>query len=212
VHGGIKALLFDLDGTLYVNNDLGRETDLSACRYLAGIKGITVEAAGSIIMETRQRLSAASGLTATLSQACLELGLDLADLHRHFAAEVQPERYLTMDERVVELLKALGNRFDLHLYTNNNRVLADRTMELLGVAGFFRQIFSIEYTWRPKPDQATLEMILRVIGREPAECLFIGDRYDVDLRLPAATGAAVFLVNSVQELFNLYMLTVGEDE
>lgn len=212
MHGDIRALLFDLDGTLYVNNDLGREINLSACRYLAGLKGISAAAADALLRESRQWLSAVSGVDSTLSRACMELGGDIVELHRHFAAEVRPERFLTRDGRVVELLAALGGRFELHIYTNNNRALADRIMELLGIAGLFRQVFTIEDTWRPKPDRATLDKILRQIGREPAECLFIGDRYDIDLRLPAAMGCAVFLANSVQELLNLYKLTIEENE
>jgi putative hydrolase of the HAD superfamily len=41
------------------------------------------------------------------------------------------------------------------------------------------------------------------MGRMPGECMFIGDRYDVDLRLPAAMGSTVFLSTSVEELLHL---------
>ena len=82
---------------------------------------------------------------------------------------------------------------------------------LLGVAGLFRRVFTIEDTWRPKPDRTGLEDIFRGIGRKPAECLFIGDRYDIDLRLPAALGCAVFLVSTTEELFHLCTLMTEEN-
>ena len=49
------------------------------------------------------------------------------------------------------------------------------------------------------------------IGRLPQECLFVGDRYDIDLRLPAEMGCAVFLVSNTEELFALCKLMNEEN-
>jgi putative hydrolase of the HAD superfamily len=207
----LKALLFDLDGTLYLNNDLGEEIHLSGCRYIAEVRGITPLEAGALIRETMNRLSAASGMKSTLSHACVELGGDLRELHRRFAEEIRPEGFLAPDARVVGLLGSLGTRFDLFIYTNNNITLSNRIMGLIGVAGLFSRVFSIEDYWRPKPDRTVLESIYRAIGRKPAECMFIGDRYDVDLRLPAEMGSTVFLCNSVEDMLSLNKLLYGEE-
>jgi len=37
----------------------------------------------------------------------------------------------------------------------------------------------------------------------PAEALFVGDRYDVDLRLPEQRGCPVYLSRSVEQLLRL---------
>ncbi len=207
----VKALIFDLDGTLYVSSDLGRAINDSASGYLAELKGLEVTAAERLISKTKQRLSAASGLDTTLSRACIELGVDIRELHRRFADEIDPFRYLRMDGRVVELLKMLGEWYSLYIYTNNNRSLSERVMTAIGVVGLFQRVFTIEDSWRPKPDRQTLEDILAGIGARPDECLFVGDRYDVDLRLPAAMGSAVFLATSPEELLNLINLTREEN-
>jgi putative hydrolase of the HAD superfamily len=199
----LKALLFDLDGTLYVNNDLGREIHLSGCRYIAEVRGITPPEADAMVRETKKRLSAENGIECTLSHVCIELGGDLRDLHRRFAEEIRPEGFLSPDKRVAGLLGSLGMRFELFIYTNNNITLSHRIMELIGIAGMFRRVFTIEDSWRPKPDRMALEGVYRAIGRKPAECMFIGDRYDVDLRLPAEMGSTVFLSASVEELLPL---------
>jgi putative hydrolase of the HAD superfamily len=206
----VKALIFDLDGTLYVSSDLGKAINLSACEYLAELKGVEVAVAECLIRETKQRLSAASGLDTTLSRACMELGVDIRELHRRFAEEIDPFRYLRVDGRVVELLKILRERYEFYIYTNNNRSLSERVMAAIGVAGMFRKVFTIEDSWRPKPDRRTLEEILAGIGACPEECLFVGDRYDIDLRLPAAMGCAVFLATTPEELLNLINLTREE--
>lgn len=209
--GELKALVFDLDGTLYVSGELGREISSCACRYIAELKGVSVEEAGRLIREMQKRLCAASGTDSTLSHACMELGGNLRELHRRFADEIAPEPLLSPDERVVKLLLALRSKFDLALYTNNNRSLSARIMEGIGVTGLFRLVVTIEDTWRPKPDRAALDNIYRLLGRKPGECLFIGDRYDIDLRLPASMGSAVFLATSVEELLPLNKLLHGED-
>lgn len=211
MHSDLKAILFDLDGTLYVSTPLGREIRLSACRYVAALKGVGVEEADRLLNEAKKRLSAVSGVDTPLSLACGELGGDLRELHRHFAAEIRPEPFLSRDERVVELLKTLAGKFELYIYTNNNRVLTDAIMHFIGVAGLFKGVFTIEDSWRPKPDREGLAETLRRTGRKPDECLFVGDRYDVDLRLPAEMGCAVFLVSSTEELFPLAKLMSEEN-
>ena len=211
MHSDIKALVFDLDGTLYTSVPLGREILLSAGRYVADLKGVGTEEADLLIRETKKRLSAVSGIDTTLSMACMELGGDLQELHRRFADEIKPERFLSGDEMVVELLKSLGSRLELYVYTNNNRHLSASIMNILGIGGLFRQVFTIEDTWRPKPDRTGLEDIFFRVGRKPHECLFVGDRYDIDLRLPAALGCAVFLVHTKDELSRLCLLMTEEN-
>ncbi|GAB7026769.1 HAD family hydrolase [Geotalea toluenoxydans] len=199
----IKALIFDLDGTLYVNNDLGMEISRAACRYVSDLKSITNEEAAELINQTRRDLSRATGLDSTLSHTILALGGDLRTLHNRFSEEITPGDFLSRDRRVGEMLKGLANKFEMYIYTNNNLRLSSSIMELIGVKGLFTRVFTIEDDWRPKPDPEALEHIFRQIGRDPGECLFIGDRYDVDLRIPAGMGSAVFLVSSVIELLSL---------
>jgi putative hydrolase of the HAD superfamily len=207
----VTALVFDLDGTLYVNDALGREINLVARRYLAALKNVTPTEAEALLGAARSHLVAA-GQAGTLSQAVAKLGGDLRDLHSRFAAEIRPEDFLNRDDRVVDLLKGLGHKFALYIYTNNNVRLATAITDLLGVTSLFRRIFTIEDSWRPKPDRSTLEQIFRTIDVPAAECLFIGDRYEVDLRLPAQMGSPVFAVNNIEELLSLPKFFTKENQ
>ena len=207
----IKALVFDLDGTLYVSSSLGTELSYSASQYIAELKGMAPNEAGRLIGDTRRRLAEKNGFEATLSVVCRELGGDLRELHRRFAAEIRPEEYLVRDERVVALMRMLGKKFALFIYTNNNLPLSAAIIRILGLDGLFGQVFTIEESWRPKPDRDALQDIYRCIGRTPDECLFVGDRYDVDLRFPAELGSAVCLVKSTGELLHLCTLMNEEN-
>ena len=195
----LKAIVFDLDGTLYQDERLGREVNLSACRYLASLKGITEAEADALLKQAR----AASEAEGTLSRAVQALGGNLQDLHQRMSQEVHPEGVLELDPRVPELLKLLAARFELHVYTNNNRQLSERIMAQIGVSGLFRKTFTIEDHWLHKPDQAVLLRILQAIGQEPDQTLFVGDRFQVDLALPHALGCAIFEAKTVEELLGL---------
>jgi len=199
----LRAIVFDLDGTLYQDELLGEEVHQCACRYVAQLKGVSAQQAAVLLMEAR---SCASGSGGTLSRAVVSLGGDLQELHRRFSQEVHPEGVLKLDPRVTRLLESLAGRYELYLYTNNNRALSARIMAQLGVGGFFTKVFTIEDSWCPKPDRAVLQGILDAIGRKPGETLFVGDRYEVDLRLPAALGCAVHETRSVEELLELGQL------
>jgi len=207
----LKAIIFDLDGTLYVSNELGWEINRVAIAYIAELKRTDTEQAAALIKEMKTAISAVSGLDTTLSVACQELGGDLHELHSRFAEQIRPEAFLKRDERVVELLKILASRYDLYLYTNNNLALSTRIMELLGVSRLFSQVFTIEDSWLPKPDRTAFIKILHEIDKEPEQCMFVGDRYDVDLRLPASEGCAVFLSSSPEELLGLLKIMNEEN-
>ncbi|MBT0665378.1 HAD family hydrolase [Geobacter pelophilus] len=199
----IRAGIFDLDGTLYFADSLGREIGRVAALYISTIKGIDQDSAWELIRDTRKRLSNAHGLEASLSVACQTLGGDLRELHRVFAAEIVPEAHLGRDEAIISLLTSLAAVFPLYIYTNNNVSLSARIMEAIGVSHLFQRVFTIEDDWCPKPNKATIEAIMSEIGRVPSECLFVGDRFDIDLRLPESLGATVHLVSCREDLLSL---------
>lgn len=196
---GLKAIVFDLDGTLYQEDRLGLQVSRSAIRYVADLKGLTEDEAEVLLEKTR----AADGDGGTLSRAILELGGTLQELHRRFAAQCTPETLLTPDRRVQELLQLLATRYRLHLYTNNNRDLSRRIMDRIGVTGLLHQIITIEDYWLPKPDRRVIADILSTIGCRPSETLFVGDRYEVDLRVPEEMGCSVFEIATIAELLTL---------
>ncbi len=199
----LTSIIFDLDGTLYTSREIAAEIQRIAAAAIALQLQIPAKEAEAKLSAAKAELSAKSGRETTLSAACELLGGDIKALHSYLAENIVPEKYLVRDERVVEMLARLGKEYDLFIYTNNNRSLTDRIMQAIGLYGLFTEIFTVEDFWRAKPDRLALAKLLAAIGAEPVECLFVGDRYDVDLRLPEEHGSSVFLVHSVNELLSL---------
>jgi HAD superfamily hydrolase (TIGR01549 family) len=208
--GEIRAIVFDLDGTLYVSDEFAAAIQDGAAVYLSGVLEVSVEEARQTMAATRRRLTKERGVVQTLSTVCVSLGGSIPDVHAFFQKHLTPESFLIRDDRVVALLKRLRQQFALYVYTNNNRALTARSTRVLGIDGCFNGIFSIDDTWRAKPDEERLEQILKTIGLPACEVLFVGDRYEVDLRLPEQKGCPVFLSTNIDQLLRLDQLVSSE--
>ena len=199
----IKGIVFDLDGTLYVCERYAAEIQAAAVGYSAALMQISSAEAGLVMAATRLRLTEESGTVPTISAVCTELGGNLPDLHRFFGQNLQPEASLVRDERVVRLLERLAKKFLLAIYTNNNRALSARILSCLGLDGLVAEIFTIDDTWRGKPDEEMVCRVLAALKLAPEEALFVGDRYDVDLRVPEQLGCPVYLSQQLEQLLRL---------
>jgi putative hydrolase of the HAD superfamily len=199
----IKSIVFDLDGTLYVSQTFASEITAMTAAYIADFRDIGADEARRVLAETRAALSSERGSEQTLSAVCTELGGNIRELHRLFAERLRPEAYLQRDQRVIDLLYGLSERFKLYLYTNNNRSLTMRILHYLGIEGMFVRILAIDDQWLPKPDETMLEQVLAATGDSPAETLFVGDRYDIDLALPETKGCPVYLSRELEQLLRL---------
>lgn len=199
----VSTIVFDQDGTLYDTPAMGDAVLQAAYGFVAARRSVSPGEARRLIDEARIRVRERLGVTPTLSLAIREMGLPLPDLHAHFARSVEPSRHLVRDDRVVSLLERLEERYRLVLYTNNNRALTEKILSVLGLFGSFGRIFTIEDSWRPKPDRQTLETIFGECGVVPAECLFVGDREDIDVTLPVAMGARGVVVRTVGDLLRV---------
>jgi putative hydrolase of the HAD superfamily len=203
---GIKAIVFDLDGTLYVSERFEQLVQQSASRYAGDLLGVAADEGGQRLIALRQRLTEERGALQTLAMAIEVLGGTVPELHRRFADELEPRQHIQPDPRVAPLVKGLRQRYTTWLLTNNNRTLTDKILAALGLESAFERVITISDTWRPKPNQSVLDELLGDLGHGPEQVLFVGDRYDIDLRLPAERGCPVLLTTTVDELMALSTL------
>ena len=202
----IRSIVFDLDGTLYNSPPIAQEITQAAHALVAAARGVTEEEASGLLSGARRRLSETYDEEPTLTRALMEMGLEAKDFHQAIQKSVRPERYLENDPILYALLDSLRDHCDLSIYTNNNRPLASKILALLGVEDLFDRLYTIEYSWQPKPHLDTLQRILEDIGGPPESFLFVGDRQAVDLQPAASLGISTLLVNETGDLLQIHKL------
>lgn len=204
--GTLRSIVFDLDGTLYVCPQIADDIERAAIDLVAATRGVTRAAGRDLLRLARRRLTEIRGEEPTLTQTCLDLGIELPEFHGALQKGVHPERYLDHDPVLVALLDSLRERCDLYIYTNNNLALSHKILALLGVQSLFRRIYTIEFTGAPKPDPEAFFQVMEDIGGPPRSFLFVGDRELVDLRVPASLGCATLLVREAADLLQVHKL------
>lgn len=202
----LQSIVFDLDGTLYVNEGVNDEIEQIACELIAAGRGFTTFQGCQVLRSTRQKLTEEAGSEPALSLVCAELGIELAEFHQALQDRVRPERYLNNDTTLQHLLSSLAERYRLFIYTNNNYPLVQKILALLGVEHLFSRLYTIEFCWQPKPDDEALDRVLNDIGGPPESFLFVGDRQHIDLLSPAQRGIATLLVRQVADLLQIHKL------
>lgn len=202
----IKAIVFDLDGTLYVSDPFEQAIYASVSRYAGELLGVSADAGGQQLRELRERLTAERGTVQTLAVAIVTMGGTVPEMHRRFALELEPNQFLQPDPHVKALVEGLGTRYTSWLLTNNNQTLTHKILACLNLEQSFKRVITINDSWRPKPDQELLDQILTELALPPEAVLFVGDRYDIDLRLPENMGCPVLLTRTIEELMQLKKL------
>lgn len=202
----IQAIVFDLDGTLYVSERFEHAVWESVSRYAGDLLGCAPGAAGERLRLVRERLTAERGTVQTLAVAIQELGGTVQEMHRRFALELEPSGMIEADSRVPLLVSSLAKMCRVWLLTNNNHVLTGKILSTLGLTGAFEKVITIDDTWRPKPDESVLDEVLDGLALPAERVLFVGDRYDIDLRLPEQRGCPVLLTRTMEELLQLEQL------
>jgi putative hydrolase of the HAD superfamily len=200
----IRSIVFDLDGTLYLRPEVGEEIFTAAAGLVSAKRGISITEAKQMLRRARQRLAETLEETPTLTHTCQELGIDIREFHRALLEGVHPERYLESDPILYALLDSLQDRYDLYLYTNNSLPLAQKILALLGIEELFRRLYTIEFTWSPKPDPEAFHQVLEDIGGPPESFLFVGDRPHVDLKIAESCDIATIFISDPEDMLQIH--------
>ncbi|MGI6097372.1 MAG: pyrophosphatase PpaX [Dethiobacteria bacterium] len=175
----IKAVLFDLDGTLIDTYELIIESYNNTFKKYLGFEVPREELIGFIgepLMKTMARYAEGEQLK-TLVKAYRDFNIKNHDrLAKPFPG---------VDKGLAELKKA---GYKLIVVTSKMRDTAYQGLELFKLTSFFEDLVGFEDTKEHKPGPAPVLKALDILGVSPEEALMIGDStYD----LYAAHGAGV---------------------
>ncbi len=185
-----KALLTDLDGTLY------REA-----RYEAEIRRLTLEIVaehlGVSVDEARRRLEEARRRLVTLTLSLEEVGVPREYFYEELSRRLKYREFLKPDPRIAELLHEVRRRgYKVAIITNSGRPHALGTTKALGIPlDAVDALVTSSDVSRPKIDPEPYIKGLRLLGVEAREALYMGDRVEGEVKPAKELGMTTVLVS-----------------
>ena len=199
-----KALIFDIDSTLYTNAAYAFEQVDCQVRQFAKDRGITADEAHRMVADYRKQYAAANnGKKISLGNTLLAFGIPIAQSVEWRKTLMEPADFLTRDERLIQTLREFSKSFKLICVTNNPVFTARKTLDSIGISEFFPEIVGLDTCLKSKPALEPFEEACRILQVTPQECIAIGDRYDMDIALPLQMGMGGILVSGVEEVYGL---------
>jgi phosphoglycolate phosphatase/putative hydrolase of the HAD superfamily len=198
------AIFFDMDQTLYTNDEYARtQTDLPVAR-LAKLRGIAFEKMHDEIAEYRKNWARDhNGQSISLGNTLLSFGISTEENIRWREELYRPEDYLAVDKKLRSVLQELASRFILAVVTNNPVSIAVRTLSTLGVHDLLQKIAGLDTCCLSKPNREILLKAAELCGVSADQCISVGDRYDIDIALPLELGMGGILVDGVEDVYKL---------
>ena len=175
-----RALVFDLDDTLYVEKDFVRSGYRAVARHLADTGLCTFETAYQTMIETLElhgRHMVFSALLEKLPSLSMSIQ-ELVDAYRRHTPSIE------LFPGYLELLKQLGSNHKLGIITDGLPEVQKRKVLALGLSEVMDKII---YTWeygseKQKPHPMPFSLMLECLGVEPEAALFVGDNPEKDCR------------------------------
>lgn len=201
-----KALIFDIDSTLYTNEDYAFEQIDCQVREYARILGVEADEIRKKVADYRKKFAEEhNGSKVSLGNTLLSFGVPIEQSVQWRNELMRPEDYLCRDEKLIEELSLLSKKCKMICVTNNPVSPARKTLEVLGISQFFSDIVGLDTCYKSKPAYEPFQIALEKLGVPAENCVAVGDRYDLDLAIPLELGMGGILVNGVEDVYALHL-------
>ena len=176
----VKALIFDIDGTLLDTMPI----HYKACQIVGEKHGFEFpldffyETAGTPTLEVFHMLGLKLNIDANFTIAAIEKESIYMDL----AKDIRPIKV------VEEIVKHFHGKLPMACGTGGTREIAELNLEASKMAHYFKAVITCDDVLNPKPDPETFLMAAEALGIEPQFCQVFEDG---DLGLEAARAAGM---------------------
>lgn len=206
----LRAFIFDIDSTLYTNASYAFEQVDCQVRQFAKERGITADEARRMVADYRKKFALEhDGSKVSLGNTLLAFGVPIEQSVQWRRELLEPADFLGRDEQLIVTLKNLQSKYQLICVTNNPVLPARKTLEAIGISDFFPEIVGLDTCLKSKPALAPFKTAVEWLsksseaGVKAENCLAIGDRYDMDIKLPLEMGMGGILVSGVEEVYQI---------
>ena len=206
----LRAFIFDIDSTLYTNASYAFDQVDCQVRQFAKERGITADEARRMVADYRKKFAAEhDGSKVSLGNTLLAFGVPIEQSVQWRRELLEPADFLDRDEQLIKTLQNLKSKYQLICVTNNPVLPARKTLEAIGISDFFPEIVGLDTCLKSKPALEPFHTAVDWLskssekGVKAENCLAIGDRYDMDIKLPLEMGMGGILVSGVEEVYQI---------
>jgi len=200
----IKGIVFDIDSTLYTNEEYTEHQHKTQINRLAQELNQQAETVEERIRAFRESYKASNnGKSISLGNVFIHFGVPITKSVKWRKQYVEPERFLSRDGKLVETIKQLYNNFSLICVTNNPTDIGRRTLDCLGISEFFPHVVGLDILYLSKPDVRIWTHAAELLRLQYHRIVSIGDRYAVDVEYPLKMGMGGVVVDSVKDVYRL---------
>ncbi len=200
----IEGFIFDIDNTLYRNEAYGKSLEqglyLRLAQALNKTQEETAEAVQAYMTEYAQNHG---GKKPTMGNTFLAFGISLETNTAWREELLNPEEFLSQDERLRSALLSLSADCSLAAVTNSPTSIGRRILKALGVADLFPLVTGLDKSGVSKPHEKPFLMTSEALGIPCRFLVAIGDRYEVDVEIPLALGMGGILVETMEDVYAL---------
>lgn len=185
-----KALLFDLDDTLFLEEDFVRSGLAAVAQLMAPRLGIAQGALLDRLWYDFRRLGR-TGIFDRFLKAYPVAGVGVPDL---VAAYRHAPPAISLSCGVIALLERLRERYRLAIVTDGLETTQRAKVAALGLE---HRVDAVVYPWaleKPKPDPAGFLEACRLLAVDPVEAIIVGDDPYHDMEAARAAGIAAIRV------------------
>lgn len=180
---GVKAIGFDVDGTLYhstaeLQNDIGR----GLIKAIAGLLKRDEDDLAEEYIAKRDELR-------SNTLAINSFGLSGEEVFQKLWDEMPIENYVKKDIKLVSMMERLAKKYRLFLLSNGSGRQIERKLEYLGLDpdDFSPQVYCYDLGW-VKPNPEPFLYALEQLNMRPEEVVYVGDRAGTDIDAAQAVG------------------------
>ncbi len=175
----IRAVLFDLDGTIIDTNELIIQS------FFHALRGVVPEGF------TREHIIPSMGQPLTMQLQQFSGQNDVAQLTQAYREydHLRHDEMVSLFPGVAEVIPQLRNAgIRLGIVTTKMRATTIRALELLGISDYMETIITLDDVEHAKPHPEPVLKAIQALGTDPSETLMVGDS-TVDMESAIAAGA-----------------------